>query len=700
MFSEPKGSKVLGELRIGDRVEGWHPKSRRWVKISVTKVSAGRFQGIDRELEGWTGLTKWRSPFVPAPVQVSDPDLEEEEFYLAQHAGIDLSGEECLPKLTSAQEMESASSSQVLNVDSSSLESQKPIQTAAKSLASDTPELSTMGMSITMTGTETQPRLTSLQPHHPVSHSACKEKGLQQMTRETVSLEFSGRSPINSPSSLQSKTLEVYSTVPIAPELTEVTFGMFYTTFPASGSILNGRCYQADTLERPSLEKESFWLGSLGGLSHGGIGQAPGWSKSESQLHKLGALKRGEVINPDLAESAYRVPIGWTNRQVITTAGEFLAEMGKLESVGQRLETHSIPALQVSRSTAFYTCPSCAKRLEFLDFRADCNCFQWFTTLAWNEQDEWDEPLDPDDVWRVGDRIRWKSNNVEGTVKDLQQREILGGKLSYLIVRFDGATADVLLAPDQVWKLNGSPLAVPLETFQVGDFVEFGCGVAQIVGLTSDQAELLTAETNSIWQGLDTLKLARKVEDKYGCWWQVGLNNNVPIWHNPQAEILHHSCGETYVVLEQDDLGRALVVKKGLRPRRLDAQDLEGWAIGCSDPWWLNIEEHFAPVKRRRGGRGKDYASGWLEKYTKEKKLKGGVVASYPRVAERDPDNVDHWYWAFRYEEKKECAKSDNGYVTRAVSVPRSKVEAVKLAITCQWSVEKILKFIRGEENQ
>lgn len=96
------------------------------------------------------------------------------------------------------------------------------------------------------------------------------------------------------------------------------------------------------------------------------------------------------------------------------------------------------------------------------------------------------------------------------------------------------------------------------------------------------------------------------------------------------------------------------------------------------------------PTKRK--------ASGWLERYTKTKKLKGGAIATYPRVeGERDPNNSEHWYWAYRWEEKRDTAKSDNGYVTRAVSLPKNKVEAVQLAIARRWSQEQILSFIQGE---
>ena len=100
-----------------------------------------------------------------------------------------------------------------------------------------------------------------------------------------------------------------------------------------------------------------------------------------------------------------------------------------------------------------------------------------------------------------------------------------------------------------------------------------------------------------------------------------------------------------------------------------------------------------------RESRAVQRASGWLERYTKTKKLKNGTIATYPACErERDPDNPDHWYWAYRYEEKRQDAKSDNGYITRAVSLPRVKVQAVRRAIARGLSVEKVLSFIQGEE--
>lgn len=88
-------------------------------------------------------------------------------------------------------------------------------------------------------------------------------------------------------------------------------------------------------------------------------------------------------------------------------------------------------------------------------------------------------------------------------------------------------------------------------------------------------------------------------------------------------------------------------------------------------------------------------ASGWLERKTNTRKLSNGTVVVYPIVqGERIADNPQHWYWVYRWEEKTGDAYSDNGYITRAIAIPQTKVEGVRLALCRGWSVEKIKSFI------
>ncbi|WP_009630055.1 hypothetical protein [Synechocystis sp. PCC 7509] len=90
-------------------------------------------------------------------------------------------------------------------------------------------------------------------------------------------------------------------------------------------------------------------------------------------------------------------------------------------------------------------------------------------------------------------------------------------------------------------------------------------------------------------------------------------------------------------------------------------------------------------------------ASGWLERKTTTKKLTNGSNVTYPIVqGDRIADNPQHWYWVYRWEEKTGDAYSDNGYITRAIAIPQTKVEGVRLALSLGWSVEKITLLIRA----
>jgi phage N-6-adenine-methyltransferase len=89
----------------------------------------------------------------------------------------------------------------------------------------------------------------------------------------------------------------------------------------------------------------------------------------------------------------------------------------------------------------------------------------------------------------------------------------------------------------------------------------------------------------------------------------------------------------------------------------------------------------------------KNQASGSLYQYLKNKKLKSGVVASYPRVdGVRDPHQPRHWYWGYSYEVFK-----NSEWKGRTLSVPQHKVVAVQIMIDNHKSVSEIKAFIGGE---
>ncbi|NJR72955.1 MAG: hypothetical protein HC773_03170 [Scytonema sp. CRU_2_7] len=88
-----------------------------------------------------------------------------------------------------------------------------------------------------------------------------------------------------------------------------------------------------------------------------------------------------------------------------------------------------------------------------------------------------------------------------------------------------------------------------------------------------------------------------------------------------------------------------------------------------------------------------------MEHYFKNKKLKDGTISTFPKVeGYREADNPEHWYWAYKWEERNPKALSPNGYITRAVSVPSNKVYQVRYAIASRWNVPQILQLIKGEK--
>jgi hypothetical protein len=83
--------------------------------------------------------------------------------------------------------------------------------------------------------------------------------------------------------------------------------------------------------------------------------------------------------------------------------------------------------------------------------------------------------------------------------------------------------------------------------------------------------------------------------------------------------------------------------------------------------------------------------SGMIYKFLQNKKAKDGTIKSYPAIGDaiREPENPDHWFWAFCYSQKV------NGlWKTVKRSVSREKLMAVKTAIADKQPIEVILKLI------
>jgi hypothetical protein len=259
-----------------------------------------------------------------------------------------------LNNLTSAQELVQDSASLGCNTDLTSSEPQKLTNTAQASLNCDIPELTTTAMCKALPILEQsdcdQEQSTSSQLLPLVPHFLQKAIAKEPTTSEIVSPQSSKLLQVTNPDSPQSKTSQVCSLAPIAQEMSAVTSGMFYSSFPTAGMMRNGSLSEADTLALPSLEKEYCWLPSPGALSSTGKGRPPGQTKQEGGLKKLKAIAPGQVVNPEFLESAYNLPLGWTNPRENKSALELLAEMELPGAAAPPLETPLIGELQRSPS--------------------------------------------------------------------------------------------------------------------------------------------------------------------------------------------------------------------------------------------------------------------------------------------------------------------------------------------------------------
>ncbi len=607
--------------------------------------------------------------------------------------------------------------------DFNSSDSVRGMNIVGTSSTSDIQEHQSTGTLGKNNGGEVARAQTLLPQVHLANPSQSKEKDLEPKTLEIASPISSELSRSLNLDSFALKMSEDFSVVDFNQKLTKDTLDFYSTNFPPAGTMSNGKLSHQPILERPGVESEYLLLESPGALSSSeGTSRPPGSSKLENQLRSRGAINGREVANPEFLENSFDLPCGWTDPQEKKSALEFLQEMGLYDSGEQPSEIPLIGESQRSPSDESSTltlsptinplepevsevesskgfninCPACQQVINFINNQGNCKCFKWFLTIPYYDQLAWgEEPLDPDDIWHVGEHVQWKKERKKGVVRDLEQREILGAKLNYVVVQWDDSSSEVLIEPEELLRLDdrreAKPRIIPLEQIKVDDFVQFGDESVAVISIKDQEAELWLDDSYSIWRDLSSLRLATKVVDKYGTWWQISGQAShsiiIPIWYNPRMEVIN-KCDEKYIVLEKKR-NQILVIREGLRPK--NNLDSEGWTIGSADPFWINnpVDQE----KKRRGARGKQHQTGTLYPYLKNKKLKDGRIASYPRVeGKRDPDNIKHWYWAYSYEE---CI--DGEWRNRSLSVPSFRVRTVREMVKMDMSMEAIKALIKGE---
>lgn len=231
----------------------------------------------------------------------------------------------CSTNSTSAQALAPASHSQQLSLEvSTSSDCVSVTNGVSQSSSLDTQELKSPP---TLQGLQLVipiPEFTSLQPVPLANPFRSKGSAKEPTINVIVSPTCVKRSPCVSPSSSPLKTYLDSLTVPGVQDTDEEhTFTTFSVTFPASGSIVNGVRFPADTLGDPSADPDCFWLESPGALSSGNS-RAPGQSRLESSLKANGLLNKGECLNPAFLEKSFHLPSGWTNPTELRPVTELL----------------------------------------------------------------------------------------------------------------------------------------------------------------------------------------------------------------------------------------------------------------------------------------------------------------------------------------------------------------------------------------
>jgi hypothetical protein len=81
--------------------------------------------------------------------------------------------------------------------------------------------------------------------------------------------------------------------------------------------------------------------------------------------------------------------------------------------------------------------------------------------------------------------------------------------------------------------------------------------------------------------------------------------------------------------------------------------------------------------------------------FTQSKVDKDGKIREYPTVeGDRDPENIQHWYWQFTYKVKNDWGK----FVTQTQTVPRRKVTTVRSLIEQNTSIQGVLEYLRSSD--
>lgn len=199
-------------------------------------------------------------------------------------------------------------------------------RTSSKSLNSDSPMQNSVETSTHSNGANGETDPTSSPAPLPANPSAYRETEKDQQMKGTASPESLKSLASSNLSISSSKTFSESSLVPSDPEISQVHISLDYCTdWTKAGLMRNGNVFPQATLERPSNGKDYYLLPSPGALSSPNGTKQPGQTKLEAWLKEVGALSPKQVLNPEVLERAFALPLGWTDPWESRPAPELLA---------------------------------------------------------------------------------------------------------------------------------------------------------------------------------------------------------------------------------------------------------------------------------------------------------------------------------------------------------------------------------------
>ena len=203
-------------------------------------------------------------------------------------------------------------------------------KTSSKSLSKDSRLQNSVETSTHLNGVSGISDPTSSPAPLLANPSVYRETEKDQPTSETVSPESLKSLTSSNLSISSSKTSPESLAVPSDPEISPVLISLDYSTdWPKAGLMRNGNVSPRQILERPSNGKESYLLPSPGALSSPNGTKQPGQTKLEAWLKEVGALSQKQVLNPEILEKAFALPLGWTDPWESRPAQELSATVGQ-----------------------------------------------------------------------------------------------------------------------------------------------------------------------------------------------------------------------------------------------------------------------------------------------------------------------------------------------------------------------------------